>query len=89
MTLTQWREEDHPRDDEGKFTCKNGGGITGSVIKGGIEKYEFPNGGGENDGGVLGGIGGILGGVLGVILNPAEIQAVLGILAAKYTIKKI
>ncbi len=23
--MTQWREEDHPRDDEGKFTYKNGG----------------------------------------------------------------
>ena len=23
--MTQWREEEHPRDDEGKFTFKNGG----------------------------------------------------------------
>ena len=28
-----WREQDHPRDDDGKFTFKNGGRITGVSVK--------------------------------------------------------
>ena len=31
----EWNEQDHPRDDDGKFTFKEGG-----VLKGGIEKTE-------------------------------------------------
>ena len=30
-----WSEQDHPRDDEGKFTFKEGG-----TLKGGVEKTE-------------------------------------------------
>ena len=34
--MTQWREEEHPRDDEGKFTFKNGG--ENSIPNGNKEK---------------------------------------------------
>ena len=33
--MTVWNESDHPRDDDGKFTFKEGG-----ILKGGIEKTE-------------------------------------------------
>ena len=33
--MTVWNESDHPRDDDGKFTFKEGG-----ILKGGTEKTE-------------------------------------------------
>ena len=36
--MTTWDESEHPRDDDGKFTYKNGGG---GVIQGKLKKKKF------------------------------------------------
>ena len=40
-----WNEQEHPRDNEGKFTFKNGGAenSTNVILKGRVEKNEFQN----------------------------------------------
>ncbi len=94
VNMANWNEADHPRDDEGKFTYKNGGSSSSNtgILKGGVEKVKYPDdwGGGDSESGGIGStIGDILTGVLGVVLNPQTIQAVLGILAAKYTVSEM
>ncbi len=88
-----WDEAEHPRDDIGRFTYKNGGASSSTgIIEGGVEKVEYPDdwGGGDSEGGGIGDtIGDILTGVLGVVLNPQTISAILNILATKYTVSEM
>ena len=60
--MSNFNEADHPRDDIGRFTYKNGGSnsSTTGILEGGVEKVEYPDdwGGGDNS---EGGFGDVLG----------------------------
>mgnify|MGYP006989017742 CR=1 FL=1 len=88
--MTEWHEEDHPRDDDGKFTFKNGGNISsdGYLIEGKVEKTDFPGTTGEK-GDRGNNIGDILGNILMTVLNPTTIKTILGVLAVKYTASEL
>ncbi len=90
--MSNFNEADHPRDDIGRFTYKNGGAgssSTGGILKGKVE-YPDNRGGDSSEGGKIGDkIGDILTGVLGVVLNPQTISTILSILATKYTVSEM
>ena len=85
--MAQFNEADHPRDNEGKFTYKNGGGSSSNtgIIDGKVEKTDSPDDRDNNDESEGGGIGEIL----SSILNPQTISTILNILATKYSISEM
>lgn len=74
-----FNEADHPRDDIGRFTFKNGCGSTGNspVLKGKVEKTDKTSGGGY--GGIRGKVGEILDIIVSTVTNPQVIQSALNI----------
>ncbi len=74
-----FNEADHPRDDIGRFTFKNGGGdSSGSnvVLEGKVEKTDSNSGGGSSIGEKAGEILNI---IVSTVTNPQVVQAALNI----------
>lgn len=95
-TAARAQRKSKTRDDDGKFTYKNGGysSSEGIVIEGSVEKTDRI---GRGKGGGIGDkikdkardIGSVLGNVLVTLLNPQTISAILSILAVKYTASEL
>jgi hypothetical protein len=75
-----FNEADHPRDEDGKFTYKNGGSSTGSdVLEGKVVKTDTDSDDVGGNGSVWGKAGDILKIIINTVTNPEVVQAALNI----------